>query len=309
MSGAADIRDRVVQAIALNREPGFHFAGNFVRASFERSDPEDALVEIETGPHTNDRDGRANIGVIAMLADMALAACIRGGMDPTTRLATVSMSLQLTGAPALGMLHASSRFQGFFGTGSTRQGLGRVEMRGDAGDICYGHGAFMPLEPPPGFKAFPMPRGARTAEPIAARDLTREERALLRHTDATLAAGSEDFLARLWGYAGAHRTKTGASCILKNGMHVGNRVHHVQGGILVGLAASTAAAALPATWPMTGITACFVSPGLGRSLRAASKVVHHGLMTAVVRTEVTGPGRRRVLEALSTHARTPAHAP
>jgi len=27
-------------------------------------------------------------------------------------------------------------------------------------------------------------------------------------------------------------------------------------------------------------------------------------MTAVVRTEVLGPGRRRVLEALSTHART-----
>jgi len=35
-------------------------------------------------------------------------------------------------------------------------------------------------------------------------------------------------------------------------------------------------------------------------------VVHHGLMTAVVRTEVTGVGRRRVLEALTTHARLAA---
>lgn len=306
---AADIRDRALQAIALNREPGFHFAGNFVQASFERSDPEDARVEIATGPHTNDRDGRANIGVVAMLADMALAACIRGGMDPSIRLATVSMSLQFSGMPPTGLLRASSRFDGFFGTGPTRQGLGRMEMRGDAGAVCHGHGAFMPLEPPPGFKSFPMPRGARTAEPIAERDMTREERVLLRHTDATLAAGTDDFLARFWGYSGAHRTKAGAACVLRNGMHVGNRVHHVQGGILVGLAASTAAAALPATWPMTGITACFVSPGLGRALRAASKVVHQGLMTAVVRTEVTGPGRRRVLEAVSTHARTAVHAP
>jgi len=177
-------------------------------------------------------------------------------------------------------------------------------MHGDAGLVCHGHGGFMPLEPPPGFKVFPMPRGVRTAPPIPMRDMTRDERAVLRHADAILAEGSDDFLARFWGFSGAHRTKAGAACVLRNGMHVGNRVHHVQGGILVGLAASTAAAALPATWPMTGITACFVSPGLGRSLRAVSRIVHQGLMTAVVRTEVLGPGRRRVLEALSTHART-----
>jgi hypothetical protein len=35
-------------------------------------------------------------------------------------------------------------------------------------------------------------------------------------------------------------------------------------------------------------------------------MAHHGLMTAVVRTEVLGPGRRRVLEALSTHSRLSA---
>jgi acyl-coenzyme A thioesterase PaaI-like protein len=93
---------------------------------------------------------------------------------------------------------------------------------------------------------------------------------------------------------------------MKNGPHVANRVHHVQGGVLVGLAISTAAAALPAKWATTGVTACFVSPGIGRALRARSRVVHHGLMTAVVRTEVTGVGRRRVLEALTTHARLAA---
>jgi acyl-coenzyme A thioesterase PaaI-like protein len=304
MSEAASIRERVVQGIALNREPGFHFAGNFLRFSFDRTDPDDAHVRVATGPQANDRDGRANVGVVAMLADMAMAACIRGGMDPGTRLATVSMTLQLTGTPAKGELHASSRFEGFFGSGPSRQAQGRLVMHGEAGPVLHGHGAFMPLEPPPGFKQFPMPRGERTAAAIPERAMTREERAVLRLADAALAQGSEDFLARFWGFAGAHRTKSGAACVLKNGMHVGNRVHHVQGGILVGLAASTAAAALPPTWSMTGISAGFTSPGLGRSLRAVSKVVHHGLMTAVVRTEVIGPGRRRVLEALSTHART-----
>src|SRR5512141_2904808 len=136
--------------------------------------------------------------------------------------------------------------------------------------------------------------------------MTRDERALLRHADAMLADGSTDFLQRFWGYAGAHRTKEGAACVMKNGSHVANRVHHVQGGILLGLAASTAIAALPHKWAITGITTCFVSPGLGRALRARSKVVHHGLMTAVVRTEIVGPNRRRVLEALSTHSRLAA---
>lgn len=306
MSDAADIRDRVLQAIALNREPGFHFAGNFVQISFDRTDPADAHVHIDTGAFCNDSDGQANIGVVGILADMSLAACIRGGMDPSTRLATVSMSLQFTGQPARGPLHASSAFEGFSGTGHSRQAQSRVVLSGSAGPVCHGHGAFMPLEPPPGFKLFPMPSGPRHATPPDERTLTREERALLRHADATLAAGADDFLRRFWGYAGVRRTKTGATCTMKNGAHVANRVHHVQGGILAGLAATTASAALPPAWSMTGITACFVSPGMGRALRARSRIVHHGLLTAVVRTEVLGPGRRRVLEALSTHSRLSA---
>ena len=304
MSDPGGIRERVLRAIALNREPGFHFAGNFADISFDRTEPEDTHVSVATGPHTNDRDGRVNVGVVAMLADMALAACVRGGMDPSTRLATVSMSLQFTGVPARGPLHAASQFEGFHGAGAARQAQSRLVLHGEGGAVCHGHGAFMPLEPPPGFKLFPMPRGARKVHAIDERDMTREERALLRLADATLAEGADDFLARFWGYTNAHRTKQGAACVLKNGMHVGNRVRHVQGGILVGLGASTAAAALPPTWTMTGITACFVSPGLGSALRAAAKVVHHGMVTAVVRTQVLGPGRRPVLEALTTHART-----
>lgn len=303
MTPAQSIRERVVRAIALNREPGFHFAGNFLQISFDRTDPADTLVHVGSGAHCTDADGRVNIGVVGILADMALAASIRGGMDPSTRLATVSMSLQFTGLPAKGDLHAASQFEGFFESGHSRQGQSRVELQGDAGPICHGHGAFMALEPPPGFKLFPMPSGERSAAPIPEPDLTRDERALLRHADATLAQGSDDFLARFWGYSAAHRKAHGAACVMKNGPHVANRVHHVQGGILLGLAATTAAAALPASWALTGLTACFTSPGQGRALRAASKIAHHGLMTAVVRTEILGPGRRRVLEVLSAHSR------
>ena len=62
-----------------------------------------------------------------------------------------------------------------------------------------------------------------------------------------------------------------------------------------------AGTALPANWRLSGISAWYVSPGEGRTLRASSKVIHHGRLTAVVRTQVTGKNRRRVLEVVTTH--------
>jgi len=101
--------------------------------------------------------------------------------------------------------------------------------------------------------------------------------------------------------------KGGATATMKNGPHIGNRVGHAQGGIQLGLAAVTAAAALPANWALIGISGWYISPGEGTSLRARSEIVHHGRLTAVVRTQLTGKDGRRVLEAVTTHAGRPAH--
>lgn len=303
MIAADRIREQVLRGIASNRVPGLHFSGHFTEVSFEVIDTGHARVSVEPGPHNADRGGQLNIGLVAMVADMALAASIRAGLDPGTRLATVSMSLQFTGHPMTGPLVAASEFAGFFGGGESRLGMSRVAVQGAAGPVGHGHGAFMALEPPPGFVLHPLPHGPRDPPPLAESDLTREETVLLRHAESTLAKrGAEDFLRHLWGFE-PRRTKAGATCAMKNGAQVGNRVHHVQGGILMGLAATTAAAALPPKWALTGITSCFISPGQGNLMRARSKVVHHGLMTAVVRTEVTGPNARRVLETVTTHSR------
>lgn len=77
----------------------------------------------------------------------------------------------------------------------------------------------------------------------------------------------------------------------------------MQGGILLGLAAVTADAALPKHWTLTGITACYLSPGEGNTLTAESKIVHHGRHTAVVGTQITSSNGRRVLEVTTTHAK------
>jgi len=103
-----------------------------------------------------------------------------------------------------------------------------------------------------------------------------------------------------WGFL-PESAPGGATCVMPNGPHVGNRVGYVQGGILFGLAAATATAALPETWRLSLAAAAFISPGDGPALRAQASVVHQGQRSAVIRTEVLRSDGRRVLEVMSTH--------
>jgi uncharacterized protein (TIGR00369 family) len=88
-----------------------------------------------------------------------------------------------------------------------------------------------------------------------------------------------------------------------NGLHVGNRVGHTQGGLTFALAATAAGVALDPEWHLVGISAWYVSPGTGATLRAEASVVHQGSLTAVVRTRVADPEGRTVLEAVTNHSR------
>ena len=309
---AAAIRSRVLRGLALNRAPGFHFAGNFLDVSFDEVSPAASRLSLEPGPHCTDAAGEVDLGSFAMLADLALAATVRANLERAQRLATVSMNLELTGVPRAGRLEAAGEFHGFVREGSGRLGQARVVVASAAGEVAFGSGSFMALRPPAGVTMHPAPNRRRDdppPPPVAADALERDERRILGHADAVLAAvGAENgsFVERFWGYA-PHRTATGAAAAMKNGPHIGNRVGHAQGGIQIGLAAVTAAAALPANWALTGVCAWFISPGEGTVLRARSEIVHHGRLTAVIRTRITGRERRRVLEAVTTHACRPGH--
>jgi acyl-coenzyme A thioesterase PaaI-like protein len=299
------IRERVLTGIARNRIPGFHFAGNFLEVSYDRVDPSEARVSLEPGPHCVDGNGEASVGAIAMLADIALAASVRAALDSlTTRLATVSMHLQFTGAPLAGRAEGEGTFQGFIDGAAARQGLARMSISCGGRLACFGTGAFIALAPPPGVTMHPVVTERPDGVPVIAENgLDAEERVILAHGDAALSrAPQTPFIDAFWGYE-PRRTEEGALCVMKNGAHVGNRVGHVQGGLLVGLAATTARAALPSQWALASVTAAFVSPGEGDELQAAATITHQGRETAVVRTVVSGIGGRRVLDVMTTHAR------
>ena len=300
------VRDRILRGLALNRAPGFHFAGNFLEISYDRVAADDTRISLEPGPHCEDAAGRVSLGAVAMVADIALAASIRAAIgSDSTRLATVSMHLQFTGAPLAGRIEARGECEGFIAGAASRQGLARFTMDAGGSRACFGTGAFMALAPPKGVTMHPVVMGrGHVTSPLEEDDLDDAERAILRHADACLARhdAKHAFIDRFWGYE-PRREASGAESAMATGGHVGNRVGHVQGGILVGFGATTAMAALPAAWSLASATACFVSPGEGKSLHARSSVVHRGMDTGVVLTEVTGVHGRHVLELLTTHAR------
>ncbi|MEQ1772624.1 MAG: hypothetical protein ABL891_02465 [Burkholderiales bacterium] len=302
----SSIRRRVLRGLALNRTPGYHFTGNFLNFSFDHNAEHDVRMSMDAGPHVVESNGNVNYGALAVLADIALAANVRAGHTPASRLATVQMNLQFTGVPMTGRLHAASSLQGYVGNITSKQGSGQVTVSSNSKPVCYGVGTFMVLNPPKGVALYPMSHRKDSdadVAPLAESELQRDERKVLEFADAAIAAAQKGdaFIRRFWGFD-THPLTKGAAGKLKNGPHVSNRVGHLQGGITMGLGIATAETALPTSWMLSAVTAWYISPGEGRVIKAKSKIIHHGRLTAVVRTEITGKNNRRVMEMITTHA-------
>ncbi|MGA0034391.1 MAG: acyl-CoA thioesterase domain-containing protein [Burkholderiales bacterium] len=307
---AEQIRAQVLRGIALNREPGYHFAGNFLELSYDHVGTDYTALSVDVRPHCADADGQLNLSGFAILADLVMAAAVRAGLEPHTRLATVTMNLQFSGAPRTGRLAGRGAMHGFVQGAAGRQGMSTLEIRNEAGLVCTGSATFMMLKPPKGVELHPVPHRRRGENPTPdiGNRLRPDENKVLAIADAVLAdvrSHGGSFIQRFWGVQAKHVAGAAHSTV-KNGPHIGNRVGHVQGGILLGLAAENAIAALTPHWSLTAISAWYISPGEGRSLKIKSRVVHHGRLIAVVRTEVTCRGKdgrpRKVFELMTTHA-------
>src|SRR5688572_7745939 len=134
---------RVLRAIAQNRTPGFNFPGYFLELSYDRIAPGEAIASLDTGKHNVDSTGQMHVGALALLADMALASALRGTVGAAARLATVTLQMQLTGAPRTGRLAAKAAFDGFLEGCSGKQGMSRAEIRGGRRLVAHASGTFM----------------------------------------------------------------------------------------------------------------------------------------------------------------------
>jgi len=233
-----------------------------------------------------------------------MAACVRAEVLRDVRLATVNMHLQLFTAPHAASIDAVSRFEDMV---AGRQGVASVAMRSAGGLVGLGSAAFMVLDLPEGSRVPPM-RPAVLAEPAMLPDprdgLDAVEQAIYRRAEAALAEPSVEggFVRRFWGIE-TRKSETGATGTMAAGPHVGNRVGHVQGGLLVGFAEETARAALAeGDWAPTSISSTFLRPGEPPAVRGEAQVVHQGRSTAVVAVKLFNPDGRQALQAMLTYA-------
>lgn len=299
--GEAVLR-HVLVGITRHRVPGWSFTGNFLQLSFDEATAEQSTVSVDPEPFLLREDGQFSLGVLTALADVGLAAVVRGPSGEGRRQATVSLGIQFTGAPLTGRLMATSRLDGQVAGAVKRVSLARGEIAGDSGVVATTWGSFIDVAQP---GLVPVPQRRRGDEgkfpPADEQSLDPKEREIVSRARAALATGGvPGFVDRFWGL---HATPldSGARTRFSNGPHVGNRVGHTQGGISAALAATSAITAIGADWGLSALMASYVGPGIGPTLEVQSTVVHRGGSTGVVHTSVRTVDGRGVLDCVTQH--------
>jgi acyl-coenzyme A thioesterase PaaI-like protein len=300
------IRARTLTALSNNRIPGYNFPGYFLDFECLRYDTGGVVLEMQTGPHNANPDGTTHLAAVTCLADMALAQAARTFVPPTVRTATMTLHLRFLGGEASGRLRAEAHSTGF----SERTALAEADCFGrvlaGSREIIRMSGTWAQPPAPDGRPMEPVPWARKEPPPPAPllkpAELDAMERAVLRRVERSLAdAAAGDFVDRLWSPV-VRRSGERAIGRMPIGLHIGNRVGHVQGGFSISTALLTAIAAVPQHPLLTAASAWYISPGLGKSMSARSSVLQRGRNVAVVRTELIATGGKRVLEVISNHA-------
>jgi acyl-coenzyme A thioesterase PaaI-like protein len=308
MSDNERILARVLGGLAADRVPGFSFTGHFLDTTWPHIGRDHAQVAIPAGPHCTDAAGRTELTALLMTFDASLSTATRLFIEPGERLATAHFHAQFTGAPLQGGLTFDCLFEGRTSGDAVGQLMARGTTSAAGATACHGSATFVRLPAPPGTRTMaPLPwqdRKRALPPPLALAQLDERERQIHAIATAALApvpASDASFLRRFWGIL-PQAVPEGAVCRVAGGPHMANRVGHVQGGILMGLAAETAIAAVPRHPVFSNLSAWFISPGRGAFLECRSTVIHSGRSFAVVKSEILGEGGVRVLEAVTAHA-------
>ncbi len=303
------IRQQVLRAISSNREPGMHFAGYFLNFTAQRFKTDGVEFTVEAGPHCTDANGAINRAALLYSADMTLAAANRVFTDPNARTATLMLRVEFTGEAARGKLEISGRGSGFDKRTALPESVAAGRVMCEGREIMRMSGTWVEPPAPKGMvmRALPWEGGASGAlRPLLKKsELDAVEKDVVRRVDKAMrnasAASGVGMFASLCNPL-VKRTAQGANGRLPVGMHIGNRVGHVQGGFLISAALVTAEAAVPEHPILTGASAWYISPGQGKVITSRATILQSGRNVAVVRTELFAAGRKRVLEVISNHS-------
>lgn len=299
---AAEVEQRTLSALALARSGLMHFAYFFVRPRFIHAGGGRAALELLPDPAILGENDEIETGALLLTVDFAMSAALHSLPAERRRMATATFHFSFSGAPLRGPLAIEGEWLGDLAATSPML-RGRATVHADGHPVLRASGVYVRFEEGESNPALDGLRALPACPPLRPGELTVAERGVWRRTAALLRAGDERFVERLWGYApkpGAGR----ANASWPLGPHVQNRYGAAHGGLLGGLAAATARAAVPGPNRLLELSVSYLSPGLGARLRASSRAVHAGRRSATVLTSIRGAGGKPVIETMSVHTRS-----
>ena len=281
---------RVERALVVSREAGLAFPGVFMAVTGRRI-ADGVMVMFNDDALFRDSGRELDWCALAALVDAALGGPSDIRIGPKVRPATAHIELQMTGASTQGDIVVDARFVAFSERSRVRQSLVSATIK--CGETLIGHvsAACVLLNLPEHRTRAPwpwVPEGftPEASSPIAFDSNELEALACCERAEAA-ATATHPFIEHFW--CGIPQADEGKAYLqVRVTPHLGNRIGHVQGGLLLGMAMKVANAAAPEDMRLSNISAYFVSPGIGPVLDVHSQVTHQGRSLATVRTRITG---------------------
>ena len=295
---------RVERSLLISREARLAFPTVFMGATGRPAGDGAAVMTFKNDATFADGTGQLDWCALCALVDAVLGAVSDMKTGPRVRPATARIDLQVTGAAAEGDVSVDARFLAFSNTNRVRQSLVAAAIK--SGDMLVGNASAtcVLLELPTGQTRaqWPwLPDDFKLEPPDAIAFATQELEALKACEQAEAAVTAQHpLIEHFW--CGIPETSGGKACLqLSVAPHFGNRLGHVQGGLLVGMAIKVASAAARRDTRLSNISAYILSLATGPVLDVHSHVVRQGRNLTLVQTRITGASGKPVVEATSQH--------
>lgn len=296
---------RVLQALHAARVPGWMFPAHFLDVFFSAEvSSQGACAQMQIGPHCLSGGGTVSKAAVALLADVTMAAAVRGYAGRNVRIATMSMRLSFAALPAEGTLSSAARVRMMSANLALPTAVVTVEITDAQGQLCSsGEATFAVLENRSGVAAHPLPTCSTLTGSLRCEALTEDESQILARAQACEAASADDrsFLEQFWSLLPApdkHVCTAGATSwpVAVSGYN-SNRVGHLQGGVLMGLLSSACVCAVGQGLELVDISVQYQAPVQGDLVQLKASPARVGRNAAFVHACVESADGRVLVSA------------
>ena len=285
-----DVRAAALAAAARTRAQGMHYYGHVLGVTPLRTDGGPGRPHLDVSSAVT--PGPVPPAALATIADLAMGSAIRSVVGAGRRLGTVSMTLHHLVPVVRAPVVPDPRVVWL--DDEQVNGVARVDLTDAAGVLVGAAQSWFMALPVPAGTALPLLPWERdeppAVVPLAEHDLTAAERAAV---EATVRAAERARRHRTSVSAEPHTpawtdaAEGSARGTLRIGPELTNRVGHVQGGAVYGIALAAAAHAVGAGLEPAEGSVHFLRPADGDVLTAAASTTRLGRSAAFAEATLT----------------------